>query len=77
MHLRITFRDEEQSGKLIAYLQEKFHDQFKLNTQRKKDDSDAFVVDMSVDPSLFREISQLCKQEKETFAEVTLEIMDI
>jgi hypothetical protein len=31
---------------------------------------------MSVDPALFREISQLTKQDKESFADVTLEIMD-
>jgi hypothetical protein len=34
------------------------------------------VVDLNADPALFREISQITKQEKEVYSDVTLEIMD-
>ncbi len=31
---------------------------------------------MSVDPALFREISQLTKQDKDTYKDVSMEILD-
>jgi ribosome maturation protein Sdo1 len=76
MQLRITFRDAEQSEKLLSSLTGKFDGQFTVNSNKQKPDSAICLLDMSVDPALFREISQLTKQDKESFADVTLEIMD-
>ena len=76
MQLRITFRDAEQSQKLLEVLSSKFSSQFSVISTKQREDSPVYVVDLNADPALFREISQITKQEKEVYSDVTLEIMD-
>jgi hypothetical protein len=76
MQLRITFRDAEQSQKLLEVLSSKFGSQFSVISTKQREDSPVCVVDLNADPALFREISQITKQEKEVYSDVTLEIMD-
>ena len=80
MHLRITCKNVEQFEHLHKWLQENFNNQYTITSEKTKDD--AFEVLMSIEPALFREISNLVKQEKvvtaekEPYLDITIEIVD-
>jgi hypothetical protein len=48
--------------------------QFKLSSEKVKEE--AIVLEMAIDPALFREISNVIKGEKEVYGGVTVEIID-
>jgi hypothetical protein len=60
----------------LEVLSSKFSSQFSVISTKQREDSPVYVVDLNADPALFREISQITKQEKEVYSDVTLEIMD-
>lgn len=74
MHLRISFEGQEQAETMHKWLQEKFTSQFTITSEKAVDEK--VVYEMSIDPSLFREISNLIKSEKDVYQGVTVEIID-
>ena len=61
MQLRITFRDAEQSTKLLEILNIRFTSQFSVTSNKMNKENTVCVVELNADPALFREISQIIK----------------
>ena len=74
MHLRISFGGQDQAQTMHKWLQEKFLSQFTMMSEKAVDEK--VVFEMSIDPALFREISNLIKSEKDVYQGVTVEIID-
>ena len=71
MILKVTIEEGQAQNELMEHLnQEKFKDQFSLEKTVLN------CMFMTVDPSMFREISEKFKSDKSLFAQASVEIVD-
>lgn len=59
---------------MLKWLEANYLNQFTLSSEKAKEE--AIVIEMSIDPALFREISNVIKAEKDVYGGVTVEIID-
>lgn len=73
MHLRITCKDEGQFESMHKWLASSYANQFEISAEKAK--GDLYEVLITIEPALFREISNLVKGEKDLYEDVTVEIV--
>ena len=70
MRVKLAFANEDQQAKMMVTLKEQADGQFLV------DDHTENTCTLRIDPSLYREISNIIKGEKEFYSDVIIEIQD-
>ena len=73
MHLRLSFLTGEQAECLLKWLADNFANQYTIVSEKTLDQK--VVVELQIDPALFREISNETKSKKDVYSGVTIEMI--
>ena len=70
MRLKIAFLNGEQSEKMKTHLESNYKEECEIEKVTEK------MMQLKIEPSLYRELNNIIKKDKEFYSEVSIEISD-